>query len=82
MKYFLNEATYISQDVLCSINFMMSEGSLKEVEVSNQNRRECCWKITRYFPYKAVAKIDGKRKSFLLYANSVANALVIMALTS
>ncbi|WP_279065133.1 RNA polymerase subunit sigma [Muribaculum intestinale] len=74
----LERGTYISQDVLCSIKFMMSEGSLKEVEVSNQNRQGMLLENRSLFPYKAVAKIDGKRKSFLLYANSVANALVIL----
>lgn len=74
----LERGTYISQDVLCSIKFMMQEGSLKEVEVSNQNRQGMLLENRSLFPYKAVAKIDGKRKSFLLYANSVANALVIM----
>lgn len=74
----LERGTYISQDVLCTINFMMSEGSLKEVEVSNQNRQGMLLENHSFFPYKAVARIDGKRKSFLLYANSVANALVIL----
>lgn len=74
----LERGTYISQDVLCTINFMMQEGSLKEVEVSNQNRQGVLLENRALFPYKAVAKIDDKRKSFLLYANSVANALVIL----
>lgn len=74
----LERGTYISQDVLCSIKFMMQEGSLKEVEVSNQNRQGMLLENRSFLPYKAVAKIDGKRKSFLLYANSVANALVIL----
>lgn len=74
----LERGTYISQDVLCSIKFMMQEGSLKEVEVSNQNRQGMLLENRSFLPYKAVAKIDGKRKTFLLYANSVANALVIM----
>lgn len=74
----LERGTYISQDILCSIKFMMQEGSLKEVEVSNQNRQGMLLENRSLLPYKAVAKIDGKRKSFLLYANSVANALVIM----
>lgn len=74
----LERGTYISQDVLCSINFMIQEGSLKEVEVSNQNRQGMLLDNRSFLPYKAVAKIDGKRKTFLLYANSVANALVIM----
>lgn len=74
----LERGTYISQDVLSSIRFMMQEGSLKEVEVSNQNRQGILLENRSFLPYKAVAKIDGKRKSFLLYANSVANALAIM----
>lgn len=74
----LERGTYISQDVLCTINFMMAEGSLKEVEVSNQNRQGMLLENNSLLPYKAIAKIDGKRKSFLLYANSVANALVIL----
>lgn len=74
----LERGTYISQDVLCTINFMMQEGSLKEVEVSNQNRQGTLLENRSIFPYKAVAKIDGKRKTFLLYANSIANALLIL----
>lgn len=74
----LERGTYISQDVLSSITFMMREGSLEEVEVSNQNRQGMLLENRSLLPYKAVAKIDGKRKTFLLYATSVANALVIM----
>lgn len=74
----LERGTYISQDVLCTINFMMQEGSLKEVEVSNQNRQGTLLENRSIFPYKAVAKIDSKRKTFLLYANSIANALLIL----
>lgn len=74
----LERGTYISQDVLCTINFMMQEGSLKEVEVSNQNRQGTLLENRSIFPYKAIAKIDGKRKTFLLYANSIANALLIL----
>lgn len=74
----LERGTYISQDVLCSIQFMMQEGSLKEVEVSNQNRQGMLLENRSLYPYKAVAKIDDKRKSFLLYATSIANALIIL----
>lgn len=74
----LERGTYISQDVLCSIKFMMEEGSLKEVEVSNQNRQAVLLENRALYPYKAVAKIDDKRKTFLLYATSIANALLIM----
>ena len=74
----LERGTYISQEVLCTIKFLIEEGSLKEVEVSNQNRQGMLLENRSFLPYKGVAKIDGKRKTFLLYANSVANALVIM----
>ena len=74
----LERGTYISQEVLCTIKFLMEEGSLKEVEVSNQNRQGMLLENRSFLPYKGVAKIDGKRKTFLLYANSVANALDIM----
>ncbi|WP_301425456.1 RNA polymerase subunit sigma [Bacteroides caecimuris] len=74
----LERGTYISQDVLTSINFMMQEGSLKEVEVSNQNRQGMLLENHSMYPYKAVAKINDKRETFLLYATSIANALVIL----
>lgn len=74
----LERGTYIDQDVLCQINFWMSEGSLKEVEVSNQNRQGIQLENNFMCPYKAVVKIDDKRKTFLLYASSVANALVVL----
>lgn len=74
----LERGTYISQEVLCSINFMMQEGSLKEVEVSNQNRQGILLENRHFIPYKAIAKINDKRRTFLLYATSVANALAIM----
>lgn len=74
----LERGTYIDQDVLSSINFMLQEGSLKEVEVSNQNRQGILFENHTMLPYKAVAKIDGKRVSFLLYANSISKALTIL----
>lgn len=74
----LERGTYIDQNILSSIRFLMQEGSLKEVEVSNQNRQAVLLENRSLYPYKAVAKIDDKRKSFLLYATSVANALLIL----
>lgn len=77
-EVYIERGTYIDQDVLSQINFIMQEGSVKEVEVSNQNRQGFELENNRMFPYKAVAKIGDKRKTFLLYATSVANALVIL----
>lgn len=74
----LERGTYIDQEVLSSISFMLQEGSLTEVEVSNQNRQGFLQENISLFPYKAAARIDDKRKVFLLYATSVANALLIL----
>ena len=74
----LERGTYIDQEQLASINFMLQEGSLKEVEVSNQNRQGILLTNSSLTPYKGVAKIEDKKKTFLLYASSVANALVIL----
>ena len=74
----LERGTYIDKDQLASINFMLQEGSLAEVEVSNQNRQGILLTGSFLSPFKAVAKIDDKKKTFLLYASSVANALVIL----
>lgn len=74
----LERGTYIDQNMISSISFMMQEGSLKEVEVSNQNRQGILLQNSFLLPFKAVVKIDKKRKTILLYATSVANALVIL----
>lgn len=74
----LERGTYIDQAMLSTISFMMQEGSLTQVEVSNQNRQGIQLTNTCFFPYKAVARIDDRRRTFLLYATSVANALLIL----
>ena len=74
----LERGTYIDQNTLSSINFMMAAGDLKEVEVSNQIRQGILLENRGRFPYKAAVKVDGKRKTFLLYATSIANALAIL----
>lgn len=74
----LERGTYIDHDTLNSITFMIQEGSLKEVEVSNQNRQGMLLENHSMLPYKAAAKIADKRRTFLLYANSVASALLIL----
>lgn len=74
----LERGTYIDQDTLSSIRFMMSDGSLKEVEVSNQNRQGMLLQDSFLMPFKAVVKIDKKKKTIMLYASSVANALIIL----
>lgn len=74
----IERGTYIDQDVLCSIKFWQSEGSVTDVWVSNQHRPGLPIPNNSFFPYKASARIGGKKQSFLLYATSVANALTIL----
>lgn len=74
----LERGTYIDADKLSSIRFWMETGYLTEVDVSNQNRQGILLQNRAMYPYKAAAKIDDKKKTFLLYATSVANALVIL----
>lgn len=74
----LERGTYIDQNTLSSIRFMLADGSLKEVEVSNQNRQGILLQNSYMLPYKAVVKIDGKKKTFILYASSTSNALIII----
>ncbi len=75
----LERGTYIDKEELATINFFLQEGSISEVEVSNQNRQGVLLTNHSLFPYKAVVKIDDKRKTLLLYATSVANAILILA---
>lgn len=69
---------YIDQDVLAQIRFYLQEGSIKQVEVSNQNRRAFVLPNSSLYLYKAVAQIFDKKHTFLLYATSVKNALTIL----
>lgn len=71
--------TYIDQDVLSQIRFFISEGSIKEIEVSNQNRKGLELENTALHPYLAKIEIDGKAKKFLLHASSIRNVLDIMS---
>ena len=75
----IEKGTYIDEKQLASIEFFMRSGDIKEIEVSNQNRQGILQANTSLYPYKAAARINDKRSTFLLYATSVANALVILA---
>ncbi len=74
------KGTLITDDVLTSIKFWQEEGSLagKEIEVSNQRRLSFAQRNGFLYPYKASAKINDKKSTFILYATSVANAVVIL----
>ena len=68
----------ITPDVLEEIKFWINEGSIKGIEVSNQKRLSFTQENTYMFPYRTMAKIDGKKHSFLLYALSVQNVIEII----
>ena len=73
-----DKGTYIDDDILTQIRFWMEEGSVKEVEVSNQKRMSFVHKNSSLFPYKCVIRMDDKKKSYLLYATSAMNAIEIV----
>lgn len=70
----LERGTYINRDVLETISFLMRDGSLTQVEVSNQNRQGVLLENSSMLPYKAA----GRRRTFLLYASSISKALLIL----
>lgn len=69
---------YISNDVLSEIRFFLNDGSINEVEVSNQKRMSFQYENTNMHPFRAVASIQGKKYSFLLYATSIKEAMDIL----
>lgn len=70
--------TLVTQDVASQIRFFQQEGSIKELEVSNQHRKGYPLENTHLWPFFAVAQIDRKKVKFLLSASGVANALTIL----
>lgn len=73
-----DKGTFIDEKVLSSIQFYKDTGKLTDpVEVSNQKRLAHTGPRHSLYPYKVVAGIAGKRKTFLLYAVSVSNAIAI-----
>lgn len=72
------KGTQITQDNLAQIRFYMAEGSVKEVEVSNQRR--VCYELKneRLYPYMAQVSIGNKKHKVLLYATGVENAITII----
>ena len=72
------KGTQITQDNLAKIRFYMAEGSVKEVEVSNQRRVCYETKNERLYPYMAQVSIGDKKHKVLLYATGVENAITII----
>ena len=68
----------IDQDRLAQIRFYIEEGSIKEVEVSNQKRIAIELHSTHLHPYIAQAEIKDKKHKFLFYASTLDTALLIL----
>lgn len=69
--------TLLQAEELSRIQFYMNEGSIKEVEISNQKRMSYECKNIWIYPYIAKVEIDGKKRNIIMLANSVDNALEI-----
>lgn len=74
----LDRGVLITNDVLTEIKFWLDEGSIKEIEVSNQKRMSYEAENTSMYPFRAVVNIEGKKSTFLFYAMSMRNALDIL----
>lgn len=70
--------TLLQAEELSRIQFFMSEGSISEVEVSNQKRMSYEFKNRHIYPYMAQVDVEDKKRKFLMLASSVDNALEIV----
>ena len=70
--------TLLQAEELSRIQFFMNEGSISEIEVSNQIRMSYEFKNTYIYPYMAQVDVESKKKKFLMLASSVDNALEIV----
>ena len=70
--------TLLQAEELSRIQFFMSEGSISEVEVSNQKRMSYEFKNAYIYPYMAQVDVEDKKRKFLMLASSVDNALEIV----
>lgn len=73
-----DKGTYIDEKVLESISFYLLDGSITEIEVSNQKRLAMIDRNTSFFPFRAVVRTQNTKKTFLLYATSVSNAVTVL----
>lgn len=69
--------TFLSNDVISKINFFLESGDIKEVLVSNQQRYGMLGK-GNVSVWSVTAKVNSKKQSYLLYANSMEMASKII----
>lgn len=71
------EGTELTQDVLAELRFFVEAGEVKEVEVSNQQRKGVCTTDGYVTPYVVKADVEGKAMNVLTHAAGVENAIEI-----
>lgn len=74
----MDKGTLITAENLSVIQFYINEGSVKEVEVSNQKRQSFEARNEIFYPYLAQVQIKDKKYKILFYARSIENAVVIL----
>lgn len=68
----------VDGDLLAKIQFHLQAGEIKEVTVSNQKREAYVAENSYLSPWLVVAGIKGKKRKFLLYAQSLNTALEVV----
>ena len=69
---------YIDAKVLSSIRFWQTEGSIREIEVTNQKRLAMPTENTLLFPHKARVEIGKKKHTFLFYSTGLKNGMDLL----
>lgn len=70
--------THINGDVIAKLRFYLSTGDVKEVDVSNQQRRGMFSKGAHLRPYIAKVEVGCKKNKILLYASGLQNVIDII----
>ena len=74
----LERGTLLDKEKIAQIQFYMQEGSIEEVEVSNQKRMGYECENTQLRLYKAKVSTVEKNHTFILYASSITNAIEVL----
>lgn len=69
--------SYIDDDLAQQINFSIQAEEIKDVEVSNQRRLAAPNQRTGLYPFKVSARIETKRRTFILQAQDAAKAIEV-----
>lgn len=69
---------FINQDLLMSIKFSMGADNIKEVEVSNQNRKGFEYENNCLYPYLSQIRVGTKKHKILFHATDISCAELII----